>query len=138
MANPLVNGRAYDYVDVQVSILGAELNGVTEINYTQEQEKVNNFGTGVNPVSRGHGSRDASASLGLNMNEVEALRDIAPGGNLLDIPTFDIIVVFGNVQAPKTHTIKNCEFTNDGVETSQGDTAINRTFDLVCSHILYR
>ncbi len=138
MANPLVNGRAYDYVDIQISILGGQLNGVTEINYTQEQEKVNNFGVGVNPVSRGHGARDASASLGISMNEVEGLRDVSPNGNLLELPAFDIVVVFGNVQSPQTHVVKNAEFTNDGVEASQGDTDINRTFDLVCSHILYR
>ena len=137
MAQPLVNGRAYDYVDIQLSILGAQLNGVTEINYTSEQEKTNNFGTGIWPTSRGHGARDTSGSIGLNMNEVEALREVAPAGDLLNIPAFDIVVVFGNVQAPKTHVVKNCEFTNDGVETSQGDSVVNRIFDFVASHIQY-
>jgi hypothetical protein len=137
-AEPLVNGRAYDYVDVQLSILGAEINGVTEINYTQEQEKANNFGTGVFPTSRGRAQRDCSGSLGLSMNEVEALREIAPLGNLLDIPSFDIIIVFGNVQAPQTHVVKAVEFTDDGVETSQGDTQIARVFSFVASHILFR
>lgn len=138
MAEPLVNGRAYDYVDVQLSILGAEINGVTEINYTQEQEKANNFGTGVFPTSRGRAQRDCSGSLGLSMNEVEALREVAPLGNLLDIPSFDIIIVFGNVQAPQTHVVKAVEFTDDGVETSQGDTQIARVFSFVASHILFR
>ncbi len=137
MAQPLVNGRAYDYVDIQLSILGAQLNGITEVNYTSEQEKVNNFGTGFYPVSRGHGARDSSGSLGINMNEVEALRNVAPGGDLLDLPAFDIVIVFGNVQNPKTHVVKNCEFLNDGVEAAQGDTAINRSFDFVASHIQY-
>ena len=138
MPEPLVNGKAYDYVDIQLSILNVQINGVSEINYTQEQEKTNNFGTGIYPVSRGHGSRDSSGSLGLNMNEAEALREIAPNGNLLDIPAFDIVIVFGNPTAPQTHVVKNVEFTNDGVETSQGDTVINRVFDFVCSHIQYR
>lgn len=138
MAEPLINGRAYDYTDIQLSILGAQLNGVTEINYTQEQEKVNNFGTGIHPTSRGHGTRNASGSLGLNMNEVEALRNIAPLGNLLELPAFDIIIVFGNVTEPQTHTIKNVEFTDDGVETALDDTVINRSFAFVASHVLYR
>lgn len=138
MAEPLINGRAYDYVDIQLSILGAQINGITEINYTSEQEKTNNFGAGVYPVSRGHAARDTTGSLGLNMNEVEALRGVAPFGDLLQIPAFDVIIVFGNVQNPKTHVVKNVEFTNDGVETSQGDTAINRVFDFVASHVLYQ
>ncbi|GAF93645.1 unnamed protein product [marine sediment metagenome] len=138
MAEPLINGRAYDYVDIQVSILGAELNGVTEVNYTSTQEKVNNFGTGVFPTSRGRAARDTAGSIGLSMNEVEALREIAPLGNLLDIPAFDIVVVFGNVQAPQTHIVKNCEFLSDGTETSQGDTSVNRVYDFVASHVQYR
>ena len=138
MAEPLINGRAYDYVDIQVSILGAEINGVTEINYTSEQEKTNNFGTGVFPTSRGRASRNSSGSIGLSMNEVEALREVAPLGNLLDIPSFDIVIVFGNVQAPRTHVVKNVEFTDDGVETSQGDASVNRVFSFVASHVLYR
>ena len=137
MPEPLINGKAYDYADIQLSILSAQLNGITEINYTSEQEKANNFGTGIYPVSRGHGSRDCSGSLGLNMNEVEALRDAAPARDLLNLPAFDIVVVFGNVQAPQTHVVKNVEFKNDGVETSQGDTAINRVFDYVASHVVY-
>ncbi|MCK4908602.1 MAG: hypothetical protein KAS70_01765 [Planctomycetes bacterium] len=138
MAEPLINGRAYDYVDIQISILGAEINGVTEVNYTQTQEKANNFGTGVFAVSRGRAARDATGSIGLSMNEVEALREVSPAGNLLDLPAFDIVIVFGNVQSPQTHVVKNVEFLSDGVETSQGDTQIARSFDFVASHVQYR
>ena len=138
MAQPLINGRAYDYVDIQLSMFGGQINGISEINYTQEQEKTNNFGTGVYPVSRGRAGRDTTGSIGLSMNEVEALREAAPGGNILDFAPFDVVIVFGNVQAPQTHVVKNVEFTNDGVETSQGDTTINRVFTFVASHVLYR
>lgn len=138
MALPLVNGQAYDYTQIVVNILGVEISGVSSINYTQEQPKTNNYGTGNNPVNRGRGAKECSASFELSMNEVEALRDIAPNGSLLDIPSFDISVTFGNAQKVVTHTIKNAEFSNDGVETSQGDTDIRRTFDLTPSHILYR
>ena len=137
MAEVLVNGKAYDYVDIQLSILNVQINGVTEINYTSTQEKTNNYGTGVYPTSRGHGPIESSGSLGLNMNEVELLRGVAPGGDLLQLPAFDIVIVFGNVQAPKTHVVKNVEFMSDGVETTQGDSVVNRSFDFVCSHVLY-
>lgn len=136
MAVPLINGRAYDYVDISLSILGVQINGVTDINYTETQDKANNWGTGYYPTSRGHSYRDCTGSLGLNMNEVEILRDAAPLGNLLDLPAFDIVIVFGNVSAPKTHVIKNVEFTDDGVETTVGDTAINRSFAFVASNVL--
>jgi hypothetical protein len=138
MATPLINGRAYDYAQIQVTILGVPVAGVSAISYSQEQEKVNNFGAGSNPVSRGHGTIDTSASITISMNDVEAIRDVAPGGSLLAIPAFDVSVTFLNAQKVVTHVIKNCEFTNDGMEATQGDTNIERAFDLVASHIVYR
>ena len=138
MSVPLINGKAYDYVGITAIVLGVPLPSISQINYTEEQEKTNNFGTGNRPVSRGKAAIEASASFEISMNDVEALRDVAPDGSLLLIPAFDIIIVYGNPQKPITHVLKNCEFTNDGVETSQGDTDIKRTFDLVISHVKYR
>ena len=138
MALPtLVNGKAYDYTQIIMTILGVPVAGITSINYTEEQEKTNNFGAGTRPVSRGHGAIEASGSIELSMNEVESLRQAAPDGSLLKIPPFQITVTYLNAQNVVTHKLKNCEFTNDGVETSQGDTDIKRTFDLVISDIKY-
>lgn len=138
MAVPLINGRAYDYTQITAVVLGVPLAGITSINYTEEQEKTNNFGTGNRPVSRGKGAIDASGSLDIPMNEVEALRDAAPNGSLLQIPSFDIVIVFGNPQKPVTHVLKNVEFLNDGVESTQDDKDITRTFDIVISHVKFR
>lgn len=138
MATPLINGRAYDFAQIEVNILGVPVAGVTAISYSEEQEKVNNFGAGSRPVSRGHGAINASGSITISMNDVEAIRDAAPFGSLLQIPSFDISITFLNAQKVVTHVLKNCEFLNDGVESSQGDTDLVRSFDLVISHIVYR
>jgi len=139
MALPsLINGQAYDYTQIIMSVLGVPVAGVTSINYTEEQEKTNNYGAGNRPVSRGRGAIEASGSIELSMNEVEALRDAAPNGSMLAIPPFEITVVYLNLQKVVTHKLKNVEFTNDGVETSQGDTDIRRTFDIVMSDVKYR
>lgn len=138
MATPLINGRAYDFTQITTVALGVPLAGISAVNYTEEQEKTNNMGAGNRPVSRGKGPIDASGSLDISMNDVEALRDAAPNGSLLQIPLFDIVVVFGNPQKPVTHVLKNVEFLNDGVESTQGDTDLKRTFDIVMSHVKYR
>lgn len=138
MATPLINGRAYDYAQIEANILGVPVAGISAITYVEEQEKVNNFGAGNRPVSRGHGAINASGSVTLSMNEVEAIRDAAVEGSLLGIPSFDITVTFLNEQKVVTHVLKNCEFLSDGVEASQGDTNIERSFDLVMSHVKYR
>lgn len=138
MAVPLINGQAYDFQLITAVVLGVPLPSISAINYTEEQEKENNFGLGDRPVSRGKGAINASGSLDISMNDIEALRDVAPQGSLLQIPAFDIVVVYGNPQKPVTHVLKNCEFIDDGVETSQNDKDVKRTFGLVISHIKYR
>ena len=135
----LVNGEAYDYTKITVLVLGVPLAGISSINYTEEQEKTNNFGTGDRPVSIGKGPIDASGSFEISMNDVEALRDVAIEGSLLKLPPFDIPIIFSNSgNLPRTHVLKNVEFTDDGVETSQGDTDVKRTFNVKLTHVKYR
>lgn len=138
MSVPLVNGVAYDFTQIVFSMLNVPIAGISSITYAEEQEKVNNFGAGDRPISRGKAAIDANGSIELSMNEVEAMRDSAPNGSLLKIPAFDITVVYGNPQKPVTHILKNVEFLNDGVDTTQGDTDLKRTFDLVISNVQYR
>ena len=135
---PLVNGVAYDFTQIVFSLLGVPIPGVSSITYAEEQEKTNNFGTGNRPVSRGRGPIDSNGSVEMSMNEVEAIRDAAPSGSLLQIPPFDITIVFGNPQKPVVHVLKNVEFLNDGVDSTQGDTDLKRTFDIVISNVKYR
>jgi hypothetical protein len=136
--NVLINGKAYDFTQVIVKILGAKVNSLTAITYTEEQEKENNYGLGNRPVSRGHGVISASASITLSMNDIEAIRDIARDGSLLKLAPFDIQVSFMNSQKVVTHIVKNCEFTTDGMEATQGDKDIKKSFDIIPSHIVYR
>jgi len=135
----LVNGVAYSFVDIVVSILDVPIAGISAINYEEEQEKTNNFGTSKLPVSRGKAGINTTGSMEISMNDVEAIRDIAPQrGSLLSIPAFNIIVTFINEQVVQRHRLLNCEFTNDGVDSSLGDTDLRKTYNLVISHIKYR
>lgn len=135
---PLINGRAYDWTQIVVKILGAPMVSCSAIEYTEEQSKENNFGAGNRPVSRGHGAINANGSITLSMNDTEAIRDVAPDGSLLKIEPFDIQVSFLNRQKVVTHILKNCEFTSDGVGGAQDDKDLKRAFPLVMSHVKYR
>jgi len=138
MAVPLINGKAYDFQLITAVVLGVPLPSISDIKYTEEQPKEDNVGMGNRPISRGREAIKAAGSLDISMNDIEALRDVAPNGSLVQIPMFDIVVVFGNPQKPVTHVLKNCEFIDDGVETTVGDKDIKRTFGLVISHIKWR
>lgn len=135
---PLINGTAYDFAQIIVNILGVPVASVSSIEYEETQEKVNNYGAGNRPVSRGKGAIEATATIEMSMNDIEAIRNVALDGSLLNVPSFDITVFFGNPQSPQTHVLKNCEFTNDGIGGSQGDTDLKKSFDLVVSHIKFR
>ena len=135
---PLINGVAYDYASIVVNVLGVPLMGIEAINYTETQEKTNNYGAGKHPVSRGHAAIELEASLDIHMDDIERLREAAPNGRLLDIPAFDITVTHMAKGKVKTHTLKSCEFTSDGVEASQGDVKIMRGFPLAIAEIRYK
>ena len=135
MAAPLVNGIAFDFVQLTPLFLGVPLVSMSSITYEEVQEKVNNFGIGNRPVSRGRGAIDAIGSMELSMNDIEAIRDVAPGGSLLLLPASDFVLVFGNPQNVQTHILKNLEFTNDGVTGTQGDTDLKLTLNFVISNV---
>ena len=138
MAAPLVNGISFDFVQLTPLFLGVPLVSMSSITYEEVQEKVNNFGIGNRPVSRGRGAIDASGSMELSMNDIEAIREVAPNGSLLLLPASDFVLVFGNPQNIQTHVLKNLEFTNDGVTGAVGDTDLKLTLNFVISDVQYR
>lgn len=135
---PLINGTRHSWASVAVNLLGRTVTGITAISYDDKQEKVNQYGAGVNPVHRGIGKYEASAKLSLYSYEVDAIqKSVGPGLRLSDIAPFDIVVSYLPTGSDTlvNHVIRNCEFTNNKRDMKQGDTAISTEFDLVVSHI---
>jgi len=137
---PLINGRAYDFASIQLQLLGQTIMGFTAISYGVKQDKVNNYGGGVNPTSRGYGKREPNASITVEMKEVERIQAAATaqlaGGSILDIKPFPIVISFVNdSNALVTHTLHNCEFTENKRDMKTGDTNIECELPLVISHI---
>ena len=137
MKKVLINGKAYDWSQIIATINGTELNGVSAINYEETQEKANNYGTGSRPISRGRGRVEPTASITLDMTEVEKLTDSAPNRSLLEIPAFDVTITFENVGKVVTHVIKNCEFLNNVRGLEEGATGTSVELNLLPSHIVW-
>jgi hypothetical protein len=134
----LINGRAFDFSQIIFIVLGVAVPSVSKINYSEDEDTKMNYGTGQRPISYGRGKIEAKGSIEISMNDSEAIRDVAPNGSFLNIPLFDILVVFGNPQKPERHVIKNVKFTDDGVDTSLGDTDSKKSFTFIASNIKYR
>lgn len=134
---PLINGIRHAWASIRCNILGRTVTGITKIAYDDKQNKENKYGAGIHVDHRGMGNYEATASLTLFAYETEAITDKLPGGKRLqDIAPFDIVVSFVNESNKTvTHTIRNCEFTNNKRDMSQGDTGIEVEHELIITHI---
>jgi hypothetical protein len=135
---PLVNGKQYEYADITMIVLGTPILGVTNIEYGEEDNIENVYATGRYPIGRGYGQITPAAKVTILMNEVMNIVSAAPNGRIQDIPEFDIVVTFTDVNLiPVTHKIRNCKFKTNKISTATGDTSIPIEIDLVPSHIEY-
>jgi hypothetical protein len=133
---PLVNGQAYAYADIIVTVLGSPLAGITAINYSDSQEITENFGAGRFPVSRGLGKIQSEASMTIDRAELNALLKAAPKNRLQNIGEFDITVSYvPEGSAPVTDIIKNCRFKNTPSGAKEGDSNVVAELELAVSHI---
>jgi hypothetical protein len=138
LITPLINGKSYEWSDIQVVILGAPITGITNIEYEEKQAMENIYGAGENVVSRGYGKVEPTAKITLKMEEVEGIMSVAPLGRLNKIPEFDIVVLFlDDALIPRKHVIKNVRFTGNNRKSSTGDTSLDVDLELICSHILW-
>lgn len=140
MATPLINGVQYSWASIKINMLGRTVTGITAVTYGQDREKIDNFGAGDQPDHRGYGPRKAKADITLYQYEVDAI--IAAARNqgiqdILDIPPFDIVVVYqATATGPaRTDVIRNCEFITNTLDVKQGDMKSEQKMPLITSHI---
>lgn len=135
---PLINGINYSYGNIKLILFGVPVVGITKISYKKKQEKENNYGAGFEPVSRGYGKIEYEGSIEIYTDELKRIIAQAPNRDILQIPPFDIQVVFETTNGVflTTDTLKMCEFTEEGLDTSSGDTKILVTLPLVIGKIL--
>jgi hypothetical protein len=133
---PLINGKSYEHADITMIVMGVPIVGLTAIEYGEDAEIQNVYGTGRLPVSRTHGVITPNAKVTVLMEDVMNIVAAAPNGRIYDIPEFDVIVSFTDTSLiPVVHKIKNCRFKNNKITSKQGSDAISVDIDLVCSNI---
>lgn len=140
MANTrLINkfGEMKGWNAITVNMMGRDLEGITELKYTDSETKENVYGAGKYPIGRSRGNYEPEASLTLLKEEADALRQSLPkGSRIQDIAPFDITVEYEDKNGFIIRDrIRNCEFTNDGVEAAQNDGTISTEYTLIVSHI---
>ena len=138
----IINNVAYSWAMIQLTspaltgTTGSEstiLSGVTGIKWNVKRNIKTNYGLGGEPVNRGFGNREYTASITMDYNTQVQLRNLQ--GSLMELGEFDLIISFANELGTdnwttETVTLKGCLFTEDGMEASQDDTTITKEFDL--------
>jgi hypothetical protein len=132
-------GTMQGWNSILANILGRDVEGITSLKYTDSWTKENVKGGGAFPIGRSRSNYEAEASITLYKEETDAMRLVLPKGKRLqDIAPFDIVVQYATADgAILKDIIRNCEFTNDGFEVSQGDGTIATEYKLIISHIEY-
>lgn len=129
-------GNMAGWNDVKPVILGKVVEGIIALSYTDSVEKENVYGLGGVPIGRGRGNYKAEASITLFKEELIQLQAaIGPGESIMDIPPFDIPVLYEYSGIIYKDVIRNAEFTNNGVDVKQNDKTISTQLTLVVSHI---
>jgi hypothetical protein len=133
---PIINGQAYDWASASCHLLGQVVNGITAVNYGEKQEKTNNYGSGVQPSSRGRGKVEYESKITLEEKEVRRILAAMPAGkNLRHIPPFTITVSYLVGEKVVTDKVLNAEFTGQKIDIKQGDTTIEQELELVIAGI---
>ena len=133
---PLINGINYSWSSIRMEILGSPITGVTAISYGEKDNKENNYGAGRYPVSRGYGNVEPTCSVSMYKDTIEALQKVAPNGRIQDIPPFDVTVAYVTRGGKfMKEIIRNFEFSENQVQSNQGENKIMVTIEGICSHI---
>lgn len=129
-------GKLTGWNSLTVFLLGRDVEGIKEVEYSDTTEKENSYGAGKMPIGRGEGNYAAKAAITLSIEEELALQQSLPlGKRLSDISPFDIIAEYEFDAFKYTDQICNAEFTGRSVAIKQGDKTVAHKHDLIVSHV---
>lgn len=133
-----VNGKAYDWADVNLFLpgLAAEFQ---EISYDDELEKELAYGTGSRPRGYGRGNYKASGKVSLLRDDYDDLLDYC---KQRDIPFFElefpkIVVSYANGgEAIRQDVLNRVSFTKRSNKAAQGDKNLKVDLDLMIAGMI--
>lgn len=136
MATALINGVNYSWKNAKIILFGVPLIGITSIELSSKQNKENNYGFGVDPVSRGYGNKEYTGKITVYYDELANIIDAAPNRDILDIAPFNLpMLLEGGRIGVRTITAKMVEFTEHGFKSNQGESKVMVDLPLIVAGI---
>jgi len=123
MDDVAINGLLHSWADIRINFLGRDVVGILAIDYADGQTTKPVYGRGKKRIGRVSGMYEASATLTLEMSEVEAINlSLPPNTSIFDISPFDVTVVYVNAeQLLITHVLQQCVFTKQNRGSKTGE-----------------
>ncbi|MFK7113370.1 hypothetical protein V3468_02835 [Flavobacterium oreochromis] len=118
----LFNSKQYAWKDITIVIGGRILEGVSEIEYTEKQEKETLRGRGDKGLAIIRGNKDFDGKLTIWQSELEAMVQDSPDKDVLAL-NFDVVISYipDGIGQPVIDILKGCEFTEIKKGMKQGD-----------------
>lgn len=122
-----INGRQYEFADINIMIGGRLIEGLRGIKYTAKQDKELMYGKGNKPRSIQKGNISYEGELTIDQGELETMRALALAKygdrSILNL-TFDAAVTYGNPSKGDilvADILIGIQFTEEPKEMKQGD-----------------
>lgn len=144
-----INGENFAFEDIQIRVNGVQMAEITEINYSDEREAEEQYGTGSMPIAIGMGNYKASGDLTLRRHQYDTLRALATaaGRKIYEMNPFEIIISCGgrvagddgftevNYSPLNVETLHNCVWIKRNMAGRQNDKGGTVKLDFICESI---
>ena len=142
MSNQIaINEKKYSWSDVNVTLLGRTVEGITAIEYGDKEDINPVKGRGKKPIGYTQGNYETEGvKLTLLVDEVRAIQSKLPKGqHLASIQPFPITVSYlDEAGGLVKETLRACKFMNNKRNASAGSTdALTVELDLFCLEIIW-
>jgi hypothetical protein len=128
----MINGINYSWGNITILLFGIPVISSQKIEFKNAQEKSNTYGLGFDVISRGYGNKTYEASIDMLQDDWQNIVNASPNHDPLNIPPFQIRVVFGGTRVTaRTIKLNNCEFLENSLTASQGDTKLNVSIPII-------
>lgn len=135
--------REFEYADITVKMLGAELTGLRGLTYKKSQEKEPVYGAGNTPKAIQRGNKKYEGTLMLLKSDFDLLNTAAVAAgyeDITDVPgkLIHMVSVYQKQGDPliKTDVLKNVEFTEYEEGMKQGDKFKEVSLPFICLDII--
>ncbi len=139
-ANQITNylGKLTGWNNATINIMGRDVIGIEEFEYSDSTKKENAYGAGKMPIGYTEGNYEAKFSLSLYVEEEQAIQQALPiGTRLQDIEPFDAFVQYVNPNNGKIviDIIHNAQFTGRTKTAKNNEGKMVHKHEMLISHI---